>query len=224
MVGRFVQDQDVGAFQQQPRQPQPGLLPARKHAGLFLPGIRRKAHAAEHFFNLGIHIVGVHCIDHRHIMGDRRFDAGALGFGGGSQPLLQGFLLGQRRQRRVHGGGVLQHAHRAENDDAAVGGGVFFRHDGVLFHHAQRRFGAAAHRVQLVALFGAVEIDPAARIRKVERHGVRVAAVPLQGQHAGGRRLQDGLAAFARQRLPRPAQRTKHHRDTSRYPNVKLLK
>src|SRR5699024_48949 len=43
-------------------------------------------------------------------------------------------------------------------------------------------------------------------------HGVRVAAVPLQGQHAGGRRLQDGLAAFARQRLPRPAQRTKRHR------------
>ena len=100
MVGRFVQDQDVGAFQQQPRQAQPGLLPARKHAGLFLPGIRRKAHAAEHFFNLGIHIVGVHCIDHRHIMGDRRFDAGALGFGSGGQPLLQGFLLGQRRQRR----------------------------------------------------------------------------------------------------------------------------
>ena len=64
MVGGFVQNQNVRAFQQQAGQAQAGLLAAGKHPGLFLPGICREAHAVEHLFDLGIHIIGIHGIDH----------------------------------------------------------------------------------------------------------------------------------------------------------------
>ena len=64
MVRRLVQDQQVGALQQQPCQTQPGLLTARKHARQLCPGVGGKAHAVEHLFDLGIYIVGIHRIHH----------------------------------------------------------------------------------------------------------------------------------------------------------------
>ena len=47
------------------RQAQAGLFPTGKHPGRFLPGIGREAHAVKHLFDLGVHLIGIHGIDHR---------------------------------------------------------------------------------------------------------------------------------------------------------------
>ena len=106
MVRRLVQNQQVGALDQQPRQAQAGLLAARKHPGRLLPGFGGKAHTVEDFFDLGVHIVGVHRVHHSGAVGDLLGQRGVVG--GVRQLCLQGVHAGQGVQRRgkhqLHGG------------------------------------------------------------------------------------------------------------------------
>ena len=132
MVRRLVQNQQVGAFQEQARQAQTGLLTARKHARQLCPRISGKPHAVQDFLDLGVHVIGVHRIDDSRAVSDLFGQHGVVRVG--SQLLLQHVHLlhgVQRRgeyqfhrgvdvQRRVKPGILLQVARRHAGAEGRV--------------------------------------------------------------------------------------------------------
>ena len=59
MVGRLVQNEDIGLFQQQLCQAQPRQLAAGEHCNVLLPCILCKTHAGQHLFDVHVHVVAV---------------------------------------------------------------------------------------------------------------------------------------------------------------------
>ena len=87
---------------------------------------------------------------------------------------------------------LLQHPKPPEGDGAAVEGGIFFWTQLVLGDDAEGGPRLLPEGIQLVALPGAVEIQPPLQIKIAEGDSVGPALVPRQGQNAGGTLPQDG--------------------------------
>ena len=158
MVRRLVQNQQVGALQQQPCQTQPGLLTARKHARQLCPGVGGKPHAVKHLFDLGVHVISVHRVD----------DSGAVGDFFGQFRIVR--VCGQLLLQRVH---LLHGVKRRGKDQPHCGIDVQRRvQPGVLLKVAGGHAGAergisgvgqalAAEDPQKRRLAGAVGTDDA---------------------------------------------------------------
>ena len=158
MVRRLVQNQQVGALEQKACQAQPGLLTAGKHTRKLRPGVCREAHAVQHLFDLGVHIIGVHRVDDGRAVGDF-FRQRRIVRVGGKLPLQRVHLLHgiQRRgenkfhrsvdiQRRVQPSVLLQ---------------IPGRHTGAERRVSGVRQALPAQNAQKRCLAGAVRTDDA---------------------------------------------------------------
>lgn len=74
VVGGLVQNEDIGLFQQQLWLAQPRQLAAGEYCNVLLPCILCKTHAAQHLFDVHVHVVAV----------------------GGIHDILQGIMLCQQ--------------------------------------------------------------------------------------------------------------------------------
>ena len=79
VIGGLVQNQDIRPLEQQPRKAQPGVLTAGEHRHALLIGLRPEAHAAEHLFDIHIHVVAVGSVDDRRELGVLRQDLLVVG-------------------------------------------------------------------------------------------------------------------------------------------------
>ena len=105
---------------------------------------------------------------------------------------------------------VLQLPQPAEDDDAAVEGGVLQGRHLVLGHHTEGGLGLPAQGVQLVAAFGAVEVQLPLVVQVAQGHGVGVPVIPGEGQHPAAALFQNSLALGLGQGLALPAHFSKH--------------
>ena len=97
---------------------------------------------------------------------------------------------------------VLDNADAPEGNDAAKERRVGFAVDLVLIDDAEGSAVMPADGIDLVAVRGAVEIDPALGIGKAERYGIGIATVAKQGEHARGGLGEHAQAVVAGKLLP----------------------
>ena len=105
VVGGLVQDQDVRLFQQELGDAQPRQLAAGQHPHVFLPGVLGKTHAAQHLFDVHIHVVAIGGV-HDGLQGGVLFQQGRVA-GAGGHFALHDLHLGHGVQHRGKGGAHL---------------------------------------------------------------------------------------------------------------------
>ena len=169
VVRGLVQDQHIRLFQQQLCQTQPGQLTAGKHGNVLFPGVLRKAHAGQHFFDVDIHVVavgGIHDVLQCVVLGQQ---VGVVRLG--CHLALQNLHLGHSVQHRRKGG-----AHFAVD----VQRGVQF---GVLFQVAQRHAMGHAEFPVIVLIFSGQDLEERGLARAVLAHDADT-VLPLDtGRH-----------------------------------------
>ena len=110
--------------------------------------------------------------------------------------------LAEEASRGQPFGLVLDDADAPAGNDAALVRRVGFAVDLVLIDDAEGGAVMPADGIDLVAVRGAVEIDPALGIGKAERYGIGIVAVAKQGEHARGGLGEYAQAVVAGKLLP----------------------